>query len=124
MQMRRKRHLRRQSKTVVYDVILEDRDLSDTEKTTLRLLNEDKEKVSVWQKNGEDWKELDTKNRGKYVVCKIDGTEGTLCISYEGAAKKTMLFVCMAGIAAVAVIFGAVKLKKGRKQKKQTGTEE
>ena len=111
-------------KTVVYDVILEDRDLSDTEKTTLRLLNENKEKVSVWQKNGEDWKELDTKNRGKYVVCKIDGTEGTLCISYEGAAKKTMLFVCMAGIAAVAVIFGAVKLKKGRKQKKQTGTEE
>jgi len=111
-------------KTVVYDVILEDRDLSDTEKTTLRLLNENKEKVSVWQKNGEDWKELDTKNRGKYVVCKIDGTEGTLCISYEGAAKKTLLFVCMAGIAAVAVIFGAVKLKKGRKQKKQTETEE
>lgn len=111
-------------KTVVYDVILEDRDLSDTEKTTLRLLNEDKEKVSVWQKNGEDWKELDTKNRGKYVVCKIDGTEGTLCISYEGAAKKTLLFVCMAGIAAVVVIFGAVKLKKGRKQKKQTEAEE
>ena len=54
------------------------------------------------------------------MVCKIDGTEGTLCISYEGAAKKTLLFVCMAGIAAVAVIFGAVKLKKGRKQKKQT----
>ena len=108
----------------MYDVILEDRDLSDTEKTTLRLLNEDKEKVSVWQKNGEDWKELDTKNRGKYVVCKINGTEGTLCISYEGAAKKTLLFVCMAGIAAVAVIFGAVKLKKGRKQKKQTETEE
>lgn len=80
----------------MYDVILEDRDLSDTEKTTLRLLNENKEKVSVWQKNGEDWKELDTKNRGKYVVCKIDGTEGTLCISYEGAAKKTLL-VCLHG---------------------------
>ena len=105
-------------------MILEDRDLSDTEKTTLRLLNEDKEKVSVYQKDGESWKELDTKNRGKYVVCKIDGTEGTLCISYEGAAKKTLLYVCVAGVAAVVVIFGVVKLKKGRKKKKQADTED
>lgn len=109
--------------TVVYDVILDDREPEDMKATTLRLLNEDKEKVSVWQRDGESWKELDTKARGKYVICTIDGTEGTLCISYEGAAKKTLLFVCMAGIAAVVAVFGAVKLKKGRKQKKRTEAE-
>ena len=41
-------------------------------------------------------------------------------VGYKEVGLSALLFVCMAGIAAVVVIFGAVKLKKGRKQKKQT----
>ena len=104
--------------TVVYDVILDDREIADKAKTTLRLLNEEKERVSVWQKAGEAWKELDTKSRGKYVVCTIEGTEGTLCISYEGVKRKALLYMaCLVGIAAM--VFGGIGLRKKRGGKKQ-----
>lgn len=102
-------------KTVVYDVILEDdgTELPDTMK--LRLLNEEKENVSIWQETADGWTELDTKDRGKYVVCEMQGTEGRLCLQYTPASSK-LIFLLPIGVVAIGTAVVLVKKKKGKKE--------
>lgn len=110
-------------RTVLYDIILEDENLDASQPVTLRLLNEKKEKVSIWQKNGTEWTELTVKDRGKYVVCEMDGAEGTLCLRYvEGT--RVMMFVLPVCIAAGGVLVFVLKRKGiGRRKKKTQETE-
>ncbi|MGM9917265.1 GLUG motif-containing protein [Anaerotignum sp.] len=100
----------------VYDILLEDTDLDTSHTVTLRLLNEEKEKVSAWQKKGDAWVELAVQERGKYVVCEMEGTEGILCLCYTGAAKRMILLLPVALLLGGA---GAVIWKKRRKKKKE-----
>ncbi|MGN0135220.1 GLUG motif-containing protein [Anaerotignum sp.] len=101
---------------VVYDILLENTELADTDTVTLRLLNADKEKVSVWQKKDEAWVQLTAHERGKYVVCEMEGAEGVLCLSYEAGAMRWIILLPVGLILGITAI---VIWKKKRKKKEE-----
>lgn len=101
-------------RTRVYDILLENTEPDTGKTTTLRLLNEEKAKVSIWQKEEGKWTELETKTRGKYVVCQMEGTEGTLCLSYTDASRD-LWFLLPVGFGA-AVVVGILWKKKRAKE--------
>ena len=99
----------------VYDIVLTDTAIKDNETVTLRLLNENKDKVTVWLLNGSNWELLKTSNRGKYVIVNTTGTSSTICLQYT-KAKFSLLLLIMILIIIIVLIVGSVFLIK-RKRK-------
>lgn len=99
----------------IYDVSLVGTDIAAEEAVMLRLLNEQKEKVTVWEMKDGNWEKVQTTDKGKYVRLQTHGTDCTLRIRYEG---KTGGWLWMALLGALAV-GGAILLYKKRKRRKK-----
>lgn len=97
----------------VYDISLTDADVAETETVTVRLLNENKDKVTVWQlKNGE-WERIKTGKKGKYSTMRLAGAKNTVCVRYDKSAFAFGWIIAAAAIAIVA--FAVLLVKKKRK---------
>lgn len=100
----------------VYDVSLLYTDITDSDTVTLRILNEDKEKVTAWQLKNGNWKQISSSERGKYVVVKAEGAKSTICLKYEG---KRYGIVWTAAIMIVITVIVLIIIKKRRRKSKR-----
>lgn len=100
----------------VYDISLVGTNIAADEPVMLRLLKEQKEKVSVWEMQDGAWQKVQTTDKGKYVRLQTHGTDCTLRIRYEGKTGG-MLWMVSLGIAAVVAVL-VLLYKKRKKQNK------
>lgn len=77
----------------VYDISLENTDISPTDTVTVRLLNENKNTVTVWQHTNGKWEKVKATKRGKYAVVKLDGPQNTICIKYDKASSAIVWII-------------------------------
>lgn len=100
-------------KTAVYDISLSDTHFSDKDEVSLRLLNENGDKLTVYVYSNGKWEKAKTSKRGSYVVFKGSGTKNTVCVSgAERSHVAAALGICAAAIAAAAAAFVILKKKK------------
>lgn len=98
----------------VYDISIENSDISDTDEVTLRLLNEDLTGARVWVKSGDEWIEKDTSSRGKYIVFTAEGSKNTVCIRY-GSVSYWLIYSIGAALIAAAAVIIIILIRKKRK---------
>ena len=101
----------------VYDIFLENADVSDKSKIALRLYNPYK-KAEVLSYEDGTWKSTESKVRGQYLQVDMSGTSGTFCIVEKGGISKELIIIIAgscAGVILLLVIIKAVK-KKSRKK--------
>lgn len=95
----------------VYNISLLNSDVKDDDSVTVRLLNENKDKATIWLSEDGKWKKLKSSSRGKYEIVRVSGTENTLCVKYD---KHPLGFVFSLGLLtmlALGVFFGYKKHK-------------
>lgn len=100
----------------VYDISLSNTDIRGNDTVTLRILNENKDKVTAWILKGDKWEKVETTDKGKYVLLQANGTQNTICLKY---VEKNFSFIWI-GLIMVIVLFSAFLLfkQKYRKTKK------
>lgn len=102
-------------KAKVYDISLLNTELTSRDTVTLRLLNESKDKATVWCLNDGKWEEIKTSKRGKYIIAEVKGSENTLCIGYTRSGSLLLPALGLLALAIAAVlIFLMIKRKRKR----------
>ncbi|MBR3518191.1 MAG: hypothetical protein IKO10_17950 [Lachnospiraceae bacterium] len=106
------------SDVVCYSVQIENSGKAAEDSFALRLYNPfgDK-KISVWQYDGADWREVEYLERGSYVQVPMQGLEGIYCIAVH---EKDLMTIAKVGGGAAAVLVLVIALVTGRKKKKTT----
>ena len=102
-----------QDNVKVYDVSLINTDIQDNDTVTIRLLNENKGKVTAWKLTDGKWDKIKGKNRGKYTILQITGTESTICLQYT---KKGFSLVWLLPILLIIIAIPLIVIKKKRKK--------
>lgn len=69
--------------TSTYDISLLNTDINNDDNVTIRILNEDKNKITAWILKNNDWEKVKVTDKGKYVVLQMQGNRNTICLSYE-----------------------------------------
>lgn len=116
-------HIRQSSKTPpkkayghvdVYDVSLDFTDVGDNDNVTLRILNENRDKVTAWYMKDGQWQETTVKTRGKYVILNTTGTSNVVCLQYnkKGFSILWILPIIILLLAALVIIIIKKKRKK------------
>lgn len=98
--------------TKVYHISLSGTDIKTEDKVTLRILNENKDKVTVWQQQDGHWTKIKASARGKYTILETAGAEATLCLKYE---PRTLIYWRLLVIALLAAAMLCGVLVKNRK---------
>lgn len=99
----------------IYEIKLSGSGLDDGSEVKLRLINENKDNVTVWYKKDGKWVKTDSQNRGKYVKFTVDRTNVTVCVEHNGASFS-WIFV-LAAFALASGIFIAFMKKRSNKNK-------
>ena len=102
-----------QDSVKVYDVSLINTDIQDSDTVTVRLLNENKDKVTAWKLTDGEWDKIKIKNRGKYTILQTMGTESTICLQYT---KKGFSLVWLLPILLIIITIALIIDKKKRKK--------
>lgn len=100
----------------VYDVRLLNTDIKETDTVKIRILNENKDKVTVWRKTDGDWQKIRCSSRGKYVITETVGTTSELCLRYEKKAFG-VLWTAAAGAVVAAAAFAVFAIVKKSRRK-------
>lgn len=99
----------------VYDISFKNAELKDEDTVTVRILNENKDKVTVWRLENGKWEQIKASKKGKYTVMQIMGQNSTVCLKYD---KRNMSFVwiiaMLAAVGGTAAAVVVIKRKKGR----------
>lgn len=94
----------------VYDVELLNTDFVSSDTPRLRILNENKDKTTVWILSGGKWEKVKATNNGKYTILKMNGTKSTICVKYE---KRSVAFVwALLILLLILLIASAVMIKR------------
>lgn len=105
-------HIRENSKTApaakdgnvkVYDIVVRNTTVGDTDEVTLHIVNENKDKVTAWTLNGGKWEKVKVCERGKYVLIENVGAKGTVCLKYESKNRLVLWIVLIAVVLAAVV---------------------
>ncbi len=99
----------------VYSVSLADTDIKEGDTVTVRLLNENKDRVTAWLLNNGKWERIETSSRGKYAVMRLKGTQNTVCLKYDKTAFGFLWIIFIFMILIAAAVSVAVIIKKRRK---------
>lgn len=102
----------------VYDISLLNTDIKSGDTVKLRLLNENKDKVTAWVLQDSSWEKVKTGNKGKYATLKITGAENTLCLKYTKSGFS-WVWVLLAFFAAAAIVIGVIKKNSNRIGRKE-----
>lgn len=97
----------------VYDISLSNTDIKETDNVVLRILNENKDKVTVWILNEGKWEQIKAYNRGKYAVLKTQGTHNVICLKYS---KREFNFIWLLVTLLAACVTFVIFLKKRKKK--------
>ena len=109
---------------VVYEVILENGGIKETDSFSLRILNPYEEAVVYGYRDG-TWTALESKSRGQYMQVDMMGTQQYFCVVEN--TSNLMVIVACAAAGVVVLILVVVLFKKGRakrRQKRQKKAEE
>lgn len=101
--------------TRLYDISLLNTDIEDSDTVTIRLLNENKDKVTAWLLRDGSWEEVKTIDKGKYVMLETKGTQNTVCLQYEERSFNVFWIILSALL--VAAIVCIIKFKKPKRRK-------
>lgn len=89
----------------VFDISLTDTDIGESDTVTVRLLNENKDRITVWRRNYGGWEKIKTSKKGKYAVAELVGTKNTVCIKYDKKSSAlvwiipfVLIFACGAAV--------------------------
>lgn len=99
----------------VFHLSLSHVDSKDAASVKVRILNENRDKATVWRMQDGEWKQADASVRGKYVILDAAGAETVFCIKYEKKAFQFMYFL-FAAIAAGVICVWIVRKKRNRKK--------
>ena len=100
----------------VYDISLSNTDIKENDTVTLRILNENKDKVTAWILKGDKWEKVETTYKGKYILLQATGTQNTVCLKYE---ERNFIFVWVSLIVIIVLSSAFLLFKqKYRKTKK------
>lgn len=98
---------------VIYDILLENGDIKDTETFAIRLLNPYGDNVSVWGYLNGSWSELDSKIRGQYLQVTMTGPKESFCIIDNRSNVLLIVVAVITGVTVLAlIIFLLQKLKR------------
>lgn len=104
----------------IYDLSLENTDIKKNEPIRFRILNENKDRATVWQLKNGKWEKLKTQSNGKYTIVSLNGTENTVCIRFDKSYAR-ILYILLT-LLAVGGISAIIILKKRKKQTFKTLT--
>lgn len=102
----------------IYDVTLHHTELTESDPITLRIANENKNKVTAWAETDGTWEKVKTTKKGKYVLLQATGTHNTLCLQYTEAGFSAAWLAALLPVI-IASVFIVLKQRK-KKQKAQT----
>lgn len=105
-------------KTKVYDIKLIGADAPDDGAYKFRIINENKDKATVWCEKDGEWKKLDSSNRGKYVKFTADSPSITVAVRYESALLSKCITAAGIVLALAAAAFVITRLIKKRRKKR------
>ena len=108
-------------KEKVYDITLTGTDIGEDDEVTLRLINENRDKVSVSRLTNGANEEINVGYRGRYVVFKLKGTDNTVSVRYgknSPTAVSIIILLLLGGafIAAIAFIKKKSRHKDGESE--------
>lgn len=98
----------------VYDITVKTENKAGNSTLGLRLLNEKKDKATVWLLKDGKWEKVKSESRGKYVRLQVEGCENTVCVKYERASGGALRIILICAFACCAVL-AFVKFKKRNK---------
>lgn len=101
----------------VYDISLFNTDIEDADTVTIRLLNENKDKVTAHILKNGNWIEAKVSSRGKYVILQMTGTRGTICLNYTD--KNYNVIRIISGLIIVLIVLLLIFKIKAKKAKKK-----
>ena len=104
----------------IYDILLENGNIGNTDIFAVRLLNPYENEAQVWGYTDGIWTRLESKTRGQYLQVNMTGAKETFCII---EVKSNNLLRLLAGISIIAVLLFAVyfikRIKTRLRQKEQ-----
>lgn len=103
----------------IYDIVLENGGIKDTDTFAVRLLNP-YEKAVVWGCRDGVWTPWESKSRGQYLQVEMTGSRESFCVIEE--TTDIRIFIA-AGAAAVVLLFVIVLLRKDRSRRKKRRAE-
>lgn len=96
----------------VYKLLLANTDIKAGEAVKIRLLNENKDRLTIWCFKNDKWEEIDVDTNGKYVTFSLNGTENHICVKYEERAFN-FIYILIPAIFILAIFFLiTIKYKK------------
>ncbi|MDE7323025.1 MAG: hypothetical protein K2N73_09940 [Lachnospiraceae bacterium] len=102
---------------IVYEVILENSGIQETDAFALRILNPYENAVVYGYKDGR-WTELENKSRGQYLQVAMTGTREYFCV-VEKNSNLVILIVCAAAASAAIVVLIVVGKKRSSRRKRK-----
>ena len=96
----------------VYHISLINTDIGTDETVKMRLLNENKDKATIWCLKNDKWEKVDINKNGKYVTFELNGTENSICVQYEERAFNFVYIVIL--IILIFIICFIIKIKRGK----------
>lgn len=102
----------------IYSVELTNTDIEDNEPVKIRILNENRNNVTVWRLDGGKWEKLKTEDNGKYVITEVLGAKSTVCIRYGNKSFKLLLTVILLSVFVCIIVTVAAVLIKRKKRSK------
>lgn len=102
----------------IYEIKLSGSGIDDGSEVKLRLINENKDKVSVWYKKDGEWIKTDSQNRGRYVKFSVDSTSVTVCVEHKGSSLITALISLTILALGTSLVIIIIKKRGIRREKK------
>ena len=97
---------------VIYDISLENGNISDTETFAIRLLNPYGDGAAVWGLLNGHWTELDSLSRGQYLQVEMTGPREVFCIVDDINFTPLIIVLCIVFVVVLALIIFLVKRLK------------
>lgn len=82
----------------VYDISLLNTDIKDDDTVKVRILNENKDKVTAWVSKNGNWEKVKVAYRGKYVIMETMSNDSAVCLKYEKREMKIILIIIISAI--------------------------
>lgn len=95
----------------VYEISLNNTNIKADDNVNIRLLNENKSKISAWLLNDGNWEKLKTEKKGKYIRLQTKGTNSTICLRYETKTSNIIWIIPLIIILILIPSFILVKRK-------------
>lgn len=99
----------------VYGVSMTNTDIKADDEVTVRVLNENKDKVTAWRLNDGEWEKLNVSDKGKYVIMQLKGEQNIICLKYDGRRFGFVgitIVVLIAAVAAAGVFMWKFYIKR------------